>query len=137
MECKDSSILKSSISKLLPFILVFSVYVFSFGANFPGGGFQAGLIFGTILIIWEILFESKVYESFLYLVLEFYGAMIMMLAFLFGIIYSGLPFQGLYRVQYENLIFSNGFIWLLNFAVFVKIVSALVLLFRAFNDISD
>ena len=45
------------ITKLLvPFILLFALYVQMHGDYGPGGGFQAGVIFGTAFIVYAIVF---------------------------------------------------------------------------------
>jgi len=45
------------ITKLLvPFILLFALYVQMHGDFGPGGGFQAGVIFGTAFIVYSIVF---------------------------------------------------------------------------------
>ena len=45
------------ISKLLiPYILVFALYVQFHGDYGPGGGFQAGVIFGAAFILYSIVF---------------------------------------------------------------------------------
>jgi len=44
---------------LLPFILLFALYVQMHGDYGPGGGFQAGVIFATGFIVYAIVFGVK------------------------------------------------------------------------------
>ncbi len=44
---------------LIPFILLFALYVQMHGDYGPGGGFQAGVIFATAFIIYAIVFGVK------------------------------------------------------------------------------
>ncbi len=46
-----SSILDAACRLLLPFIMLFAIYVFVHGHESPGGGFQAGAILAAILIL--------------------------------------------------------------------------------------
>ena len=41
---------------LLPFILLFGLYVQFHGESGPGGGFQAGVIVGACIILYAIMF---------------------------------------------------------------------------------
>ena len=55
---------------LLPFILLFSLYVQFHGDFGPGGGFQAGVIFASAIILYTLLFglsmaRSIINESFI------------------------------------------------------------------------
>jgi len=54
---KRNKILRVVGSKLLiPYILLFALYVQFHGDYGPGGGFQAGVIFGAGLILYAIIF---------------------------------------------------------------------------------
>lgn len=44
---------------LVPFILLFALYVQMHGDYGPGGGFQAGVIFATGIIIYTIVFGTR------------------------------------------------------------------------------
>ncbi len=44
---------------LIPYILVFALYVQFHGDFGPGGGFQAGVIFGAAIILFAIIFGLK------------------------------------------------------------------------------
>lgn len=50
-------VVSKSISKvLIPFIQLYALYVLAHGENGPGGGFQAGVIFGSSIILYIICF---------------------------------------------------------------------------------
>ena len=49
-------VLKVAAKLLLPFILLFALYVQFHGDFGPGGGFQAGVIFGTGIILYALVF---------------------------------------------------------------------------------
>ena len=53
---RDNVILRVIAKLLIPFILVFALYVQFHGDFGPGGGFQAGVIFAAGLILYGLIF---------------------------------------------------------------------------------
>jgi len=53
---KSHSIPRVTAKLLIPYILVFALYVQFHGDYGPGGGFQAGVIFGAGIILYAIIF---------------------------------------------------------------------------------
>ena len=134
IEIRDSEILKTTISKLFPFIIVFSFFLFSYGPVSPGGGFQAGVIFGTIIIIFEMCYERRIFSDLFYTIIEYSGVLIILLSMLIGLKLTGYLFGGLYFIHTGSLIFANFFLWLLNFAIFIEVSCSIILIFRNFIE---
>lgn len=57
---KHHLILQVVAKALIPFILLFALYVQFHGDYGPGGGFQAGVIFGAAFILYGIVFGKDV-----------------------------------------------------------------------------
>ena len=53
---KRHSVLRVVAKLLIPFILIFALYVQFHGDYSPGGGFQAGVIFGAGVILYALIF---------------------------------------------------------------------------------
>ena len=53
------SILRITIKLLIPVILLFGLYVQFHGDFGPGGGFQAGVIFASAIIVYALLFGIR------------------------------------------------------------------------------
>jgi len=53
---KRHSVLRVVVKLLIPFILLFALYVQFHGDYGPGGGFQAGVIFGAGMILYALVF---------------------------------------------------------------------------------
>lgn len=134
IDIRESQILKTTISKLFPFIIVFSFFLFSYGPISPGGGFQAGVIFGTLIIIFEMCYEQKILSDFFYSAMEYSGVLILLVAMLAGLKLTGFLFGGLYNIHSGSLIFANFFLWVLNFAIFIEVASSIILIFRNFIE---
>ncbi len=56
---KEYLILQVTTKLLLPFILLFALYVQFHGDYGPGGGFQAGVIFAAGIILYALVFGLK------------------------------------------------------------------------------
>lgn len=132
MNLKDSQILDTALTKLFPFALLFSGYVFSYGGAFPGGGFQAGVIIGTFVVIMELVFERKLYGETVFERIELTGILFLGIALLTGFLISGYPFGGLYGYGGSSYPLANAMIWFLNMAIFLEVSGSMVIIFRNF-----
>ncbi len=56
---KRNAVLRVSLRPLIPFILLFALYVQFHGDYGPGGGFQAGVIFAAGLVLYVLLFGTE------------------------------------------------------------------------------
>lgn len=90
--------------KMIPFIQLYALYVVAHGDLGPGGGFQGGVIFGTSIILYIIVFGlEKGKRLFSLKIMDFLGslgvliyAFIGILCVLFGgqyLEYTKLPFK--------------------------------------------
>jgi len=57
---KTDVILRIGVKLVLPFILLFALYVHFHGDYGPGGGFQAGVIAAAVVILSGLIFGMKV-----------------------------------------------------------------------------
>ncbi|MCP5432284.1 MAG: Na(+)/H(+) antiporter subunit B [Alphaproteobacteria bacterium] len=55
----DHAVLRVVSKLLMPFIFLFALYVQFHGDFGPGGGFQAGVIFGAGMILYALIFGLK------------------------------------------------------------------------------
>jgi len=60
---KRNYILRVSLKPLIPFIMIFGLYVQFHGDYGPGGGFQAGVIFAAAIILYTLLFGLRKAEK--------------------------------------------------------------------------
>lgn len=56
---KKNFILRVSLKPLIPFIMIFGLYVQFHGDFGPGGGFQAGVIFASAIILYTLVFGLR------------------------------------------------------------------------------
>jgi multicomponent Na+:H+ antiporter subunit B len=57
---KDLLVLRVVAKSLIPFILMYALYVQMHGEYSPGGGFQAGVIFASAFILYALVFGLNV-----------------------------------------------------------------------------
>ncbi len=53
---QDNAVLRVTFKLMAPFIMLFALYVQFHGEYGPGGGFQAGAIFGSVLFLYALIF---------------------------------------------------------------------------------
>lgn len=131
MDLRDSAILKNTVGMLFPFIAMFGFYLASYGANFPGGGFQAGVVFGTVVIVVELVFGRRIFENSFYMQIEFVGIIFLFGALITGFVLTGYFFSGLYGATSSSPMFANVFYWLLNLAIYSEVSGSLILIYRS------
>jgi len=56
---KEFKIIKTVIPFIAPYIILYAIYIQLNGEVSPGGGFQAGVIFATGIIAYDLVFGSK------------------------------------------------------------------------------
>jgi multicomponent Na+:H+ antiporter subunit B len=56
---KDHLIVQTILKAILPYIIIYGIYIQLNGEISPGGGFQAGVIFATGLIVFELLYGKE------------------------------------------------------------------------------
>ncbi len=117
-----SRIVKTASRTIIPFIILFGIYMILYGHISPGGGFQGGVILamGVILIIVSYG-ESTLdrYVTHLSLI-EILGVALFILAGIIGIFMQGSFFS------------SFNAIWMLNIIIGIKVASGLILFFMLF-----
>lgn len=60
---KEFSVIRIILSFIIPFIVVYSIFIQLNGEISPGGGFQAGVIFATSLIGYELISGTNKFLS--------------------------------------------------------------------------
>ncbi len=120
---------------LLPFIVMFALYVQFHGDYSPGGGFQAGVIFAVAYILYAILYGLAEVKRFLN------DAVVRFLAALGVLLYAGTGIASLflggnfldYSVLAGDSVFGQELgIWLVELGVGITVFSVMVMIFYAF-----
>lgn len=84
---KDHLIVQTILKAILPYIILYGIYIQLNGEISPGGGFQAGVVFATGLIGFELLYgKEKFLKIFPLELLIFASILGVAIYFLTGII---------------------------------------------------
>ena len=120
---------------LIPFILLFGLYVQTHGDFGPGGGFQAGVIFASAFILYGLIFgigaTRRVFPSRLLLLLAALGLLIFAGVGVAALVMGGNYLE--YAVFAEDPVFGNHIgIWLVELGVGMTVSSVMVTIFITF-----
>jgi multicomponent Na+:H+ antiporter subunit B len=114
-----SRIVKTVTSLLLPFIVLFAIYIIFYGHISPGGGFQGGVILAMAVIVTILNYEkfiTKLNISYL-AAIEIIGVSVFIII-------------GLLAILMGKTFFTNlGVLPLLNVVIAIKVFAAIVLLY--------
>lgn len=124
------------ISKLMiPLILLFALYVQFHGDFGPGGGFQAGVIFGAGMILYGLIFGVETAGDVLPPVLLRMGIAMGVLLYA-GVGVVGLALGGTYLdynvLAHDHLHGQHLGIFLVELGVFITVASVMSTIFYAF-----
>ena len=122
---------------LIPFILLFGLYVQTHGDFGPGGGFQAGVIFASAFILYGLVFgiseTRRVFPSRLLLLLAALGVLIFAGVGVVALFMGGNYLE--YAVLADDPAFGNHIgIWLVELGVGMTVSSVMVTIFVSFAD---
>jgi multicomponent Na+:H+ antiporter subunit B len=120
---------------LIPFILLFGLYVQTHGDFGPGGGFQAGVIFASAFILYGLIFgigsTRRVFPSRLLLLLAALGLLMFAGVGVAALVMGGNYLE--YAVFAEDSVFGNHIgIWLVELGVGLTVSSVMVTIFITF-----
>lgn len=130
-------ILRIGTKLILPFILLFALYVQLHGDYGPGGGFQAGVIAAGMIILYSIIFgvrrakevaPQRVVEIMIPLGVLIYagtGVVSMVLGYNF-LDYTGFHYDHLHAHEWGILVVELG--------VLVSVAGTMIAMFYAFSE---
>lgn len=112
-----SRIVKTASRTIIPFIVLFGLYMILYGHISPGGGFQGGVILamGAILIIVAYGTDTLQRYTLHLSLLELVGVTVFILLGFVGIFYGGSFFS------------SFGMIWVFNILIGLKVCAGIIL----------
>ena len=122
---------------LIPFILLFGLYVQTHGDFGPGGGFQAGVISASAFILYGLVFgigaTRRVFPSRLLLLLAALGVLIFAGVGVVALLMGGNYLE--YAALADDPAFGNHIgIWLVELGVGMTVSSVMVTIFVSFAE---
>ena len=132
---ENHTVLRVAGKLLIPFIMLFALYVQFHGDFGPGGGFQAGVIFGAALILYGLLFGVERLEQVVrpdaVRVLAGSGLLLYALVGVYGLLSGGNYLD--YNVLAENVLVGQHLgILLIELGVGTTVAAVMIMLFCAF-----
>ncbi len=135
MSVRKNPILRETSHLLIPAILLFALYVQFHGDYGPGGGFQAGVIFASGIILYALLHGTKRAEKVISLNLAKTFAAIGLLLYagigVFGILLGGNYLD--YNVLTQNPVHGQHWgILIIELGVGITVAAVIISIFYAF-----
>lgn len=122
---------------IIPMILLFGLYVQFHGDFSAGGGFQAGVIFASGFILYNIIFGIKVGISILSIdmtkSLIAFGVLLYVIVGFMGILLGGnyLEYNALSNTSINGQLLG---VFLIELGVGITVCNVMILIFYAFNS---
>ncbi len=132
----NNSIILRTISKiLLPFMMLFGVYIISFGDISPGGGFQGGAILTTAYLAFYFITEDKNINLSKWVKVEKILFFLLIILGFASVFTKGVYFTN--PILSESFISKRLFFILLNLIIAAKVCVGLICIVESFIEEED
>lgn len=123
---------------MLPIIMIFGIYVQIHGEITPGGGFQAGVILASGVILYSFVFGSerflKVVSVDYLRVMSAVGVLIYLMTGLVSVLKGG-NFLDYSKIFHDSYLFSQKFgVFVAEIGVGITVFSVMLVLYFSFNE---
>jgi len=134
---KQNPIIRIIVKLLVPFIVLFALYVQLHGDLGPGGGFQAGVIMAGVVVIYSLIFGSTAAEKLIsFSIIRSLipiGVLIYVGVGLFSLI-KGNNYLDYSALHAEAAVGQHMGIFVVELAVFVTVFATMTAIFYAFVE---
>jgi len=132
---KTSIILKTISKLLLPFMMLFGIYIISFGDVSPGGGFQGGAILTTAYLAFYFISEDKNIALTKWVKFEKVLFFLLIIAGFLSVLSKGVYFTN--PILNDSMISKRVFFILLNLIIAAKVCVGLICIVESFIEEED
>jgi multicomponent Na+:H+ antiporter subunit B len=124
-----SVLVRTIIRSLLPIVLIFGLYIISYGHLSPGGGFQGGIILVGAIVAFYLAYGYNILLRFREEDLELIEAGAILIFMLLGLLglFGHNFLDNLIRGGISGSLLSGGFIPILNITVGLKVAAGTLL----------
>jgi len=127
--------------KLVPYILLFGLYLISYGHLSPGGGFQGGVVLGAGIILLclshGIFLTEKKFPLEKIAFLEAFMITIFILLGIVGLIIAKSFLGNIFPLKKIEEVPTAGFVFLLNLVIGLKVGAGIILIFYSLCERSE
>ena len=132
---KTSIILKTISKLLLPFMMLFGIYIISFGDVSPGGGFQGGAILTTDYLAFYFISEDKNIDLTKWVKFEKVLFFLLIIAGFLSVLSKDVYFTN--PILNDSMISKRVFFILLNLIIAAKVCVGLICIVESFIEEED
>jgi len=130
---KISLILKSITRLILPYMIMFGIYLIIHGDLSPGGGFQGGVMLATAYLTTYFLFPDKISDLNQWLRFEKMLIVAFAIIAVFAIVTHGYVFTNPVEIA-ENTEFKRLFLLVLNAVIGFEVALGMMIILAAFIE---
>jgi len=130
-------IVKTITRIIVPFTLLYGIFIILHGHVSPGGGFSGGTLIGTSLILYTLVFgvakSKKKFSHRMSEIAESGGILLYILIGIVGIIFAGSFLSNIdagFSIGIPGSLFSAGMIPILMVGIGIKVASTFITLFH-------
>lgn len=138
---EPSTIIRTTSRKLVPFILIYALYLVTYGHLSPGGGFQGGVVLGSAIILLCLSQGTKKtrvdFKDEMLTILKNIGILLFILLGFAGVGAGYNFFTDFLPHGRAGEVPSAGFVLFLNLVVGIKVGAGIALIFYAFTRSRD
>ena len=132
---KTSIILKTISKLLLPIMMLFGIYIISFGDVSPGGGFQGGAILTTAYLAFYFISEDKNIDLTKWVKFEKVLFFLLIIAGFLSVLSKDVYFTN--PILNDSMISKRVFFILLNLIIAAKVCVGLICIVESFIEEED
>ncbi|BEP28120.1 MnhB domain-containing protein [Helicovermis profundi] len=133
---ENSKILNTVSRILLPFIIIFGIYIIVNGDKSVGGGFQGGVILSTSYLVYYQITNKHLFSLKKMLKVDKYIFIILIFAIGFSLITKGELFTNFFP-SYFDISIRRTYLELLNIIIGTKVAIGFIVLFLIFIEEGD
>lgn len=130
---KDNIILKHLTLFILPYIILYSLYIQINGETSPGGGFQSGVIFASAVIAVDLLYGKKKFLSKdLLLFTAVIGVIIYAATGVISLVFND-NYLNYYSICYDKILSQHLGIFLIEAGVGLTVAATMCLIYSVIS----
>ena len=121
---------------IFPFVIIFATYIQINGEFSPGGGFQAGAIFASMIVSYNLIFDKLLLSEKALMNLAIFGVLIYIGVGVFSILF-GYNFLDYNFINIDYKIAQSIGIFIIELGVFLTVSCGLSMIYFAFLKEED
>ncbi|HJD59394.1 MAG TPA: hypothetical protein LFW20_01770 [Rickettsia endosymbiont of Omalisus fontisbellaquei] len=133
---KAYPIIKYITSFIIPYIILYSIYIQLNGESSPGGGFQAGVIFASSLIAYDLIYGKQYFQTNILISVAVLGVSIYAIVGTISLFFNDnyLNYYSLTSFINDKLLAQHISIVIVEIGIGLTVAAIMYLIYNVFNS---